>query len=226
MKSTANRTAAVLVAIVALFATTGFADVTVSITLSGNLDDMLPVIQHLKDMGIGAGKGPAAAGEAIKMEVHSVAPALPVPGVPTPPPPAPGVPGAPAVVPPAAPAPPPKPALTLGAPLVNPASPKAGVKAVITAPVIDPDHKIDSVAVLIPELNKMSVDLFDNGTHGDTTPHDGTWTAEVTLPADVAAGDYTMRAVAFNANGEAILAPGKDGTVGQLSAQTKISVTK
>jgi hypothetical protein len=214
MKTTASRIVIVLIAGMALFTAIAGADVTVSITISGTVDELTPILQHLKDMGVGVGKGAAAPGDAIKMEVHSVAPA---PGA---------APAAPAPAPAPAAAPAAKPALSLGAPTANPASPKAGAKMTVTVPAVDPDHKIDSITVLIPELNKLSIDLFDNATHGDATAHDGTWTADVELPATVAPGEYTLKALAFNANGEAILTAGKDGTAAQLSSSVKISVTK
>lgn len=210
MKRTALHRIMALVAGLALCATSAYAEVTVSVTITGNVDEILPIVQHLKDMGVGVGKNVPVPGNTIKMEVHSVAPG------PTP---------APA---PAAPAAPAKPELSLGAPALTPPSVKAGAKAKITVPSVDPDHKIDSVSAMmvIPNSNKVIADLFDNGTHGDAKARDGVWTGAIDVPATVAPGEYLLKVIAFNANGDALLIARKDGTAAPLSSQTKITVTK
>jgi len=72
MTNAIRRTLFVMIAGMGFLGATAFADVTVSITISGTVDELAPVLQHLKDMGIGLGKGAASApADGAKTEIHS-----------------------------------------------------------------------------------------------------------------------------------------------------------
>ena len=176
-------------------------DVTVTVTISGTLDDMLPILQHMRDMGVGGGPAESA----MKLEVHSVAgPAAPS-----------SAPAAPAE------AAPPKPALGLLEPKATPGTLKAGEKALLTVRVSDPNRMVDTVTA---SVDGKEVDLFDNGANGDATAGDGIWSGVLEVPQNMAPGDHVITMAAYGAYGYPVLAPGPDGKDQPLAVQTKLTV--
>ena len=187
----------VLVVFIALCGAVGSAraEVTVSITISGTVEELVPILQKLQELGLG---GATAAGDPLKLNVHSVmtgdestqaaAAALPV----------------------------------IESATVEPASAKAGEAVLVTAKIVDAGHAIDTVAATIGETK---VDLFDNGMEGDATAGDGIWSRKVTLSPALAAGEVAVAINAYNANGEPVLITGADGQSAPLTAQAKVTVT-
>ena len=218
----------VVVGLITLGLLTGvaYAELSVSVTISGPLDELLPLLQHIKDMGIGHGGGE----NGIKLEMNSVAAPVngpvpaPVPNTePSPSVPAPnGTPSSPAPAP-AAPQPPPKPVLGFSDTLATPAIAKAGTTVLVSVRLSDPDHQVDTVAATVVGTPGV-VDLYDNGTHGDVTAADGIWSAAVTLDAQVKPGDYLITITAYNRNGLAVMVPGPDKQEIPLSGQAKMTV--
>ena len=210
----------VAVGLVTLGLMTGvaYAELSVSVTISGPLNELLPLLQHLKDMGIGHGGGESG----IKLEMNSVA--VPAPGPNTAPVPAPETPAAQPAPAPAAPQPPPKPILGFSEALVTPAIAKAGTTVLVSVRVSDPDHQVDTIAATVVGTPGV-VDLYDNGTHGDVTAADGIWSAAVTLDSQVKPGDYLVSITAYNRNGLAVMVPGPDKQEIPLSGQAKMTVT-
>ena len=172
------------------------AEVTISITLTGSIDEILPILQHLQGLGLGT-----AGTDALKLNVHSVmgAEAGEVPA-PAPAEPAP----APEVAPP-----PPPPTLGFTGVVVTPAAAKAGETMTFSATLSDPDHVVDTVAITVGELK---FDLFDNGANGDVTAMDGTWSRAYELPATLTAGAHAGVIQAYDVNGEPVMVKeeGKD----------------
>jgi len=177
------------------------ADVSVSITISGPIEELVPVLQKLQELGLG-GASPTA--DPLKLNVHSV-----MTGAEQAPAPADAVPAAPA-----------QPAFESA--VVEPATAKAGSPVLITAKVVDPNRAIDTVAASVGDVK---VDLFDNGAQGDVTAGDGVWSRLAPLPATIAAGEITVDVHAYNANGEAVQVPGPDGQPAPLTTQAKLTVT-
>lgn len=186
----------VLVALIALCGAVApaRAEVTVSITISGTVEELVPILQKLQELGLG---GATAAGDPLKLNVHSV-----MTGDETAP---------------AATAPP-----AIESAAVEPASAKAGEAVLVTAKIVDAGHAIDTVAATIGETK---VDLFDNGMEGDATAGDGIWSRKVTLSPALAAGEVAVAVNAYNANGEPVLITGADGQSAPLTAQAKVTVT-
>ncbi|HRI89451.1 MAG TPA: hypothetical protein PK869_14355 [Candidatus Hydrogenedentes bacterium] len=101
-----------------------FAEVKVSVTITGTIEELIPVLQKLQELGIG---GAPAVDDPLKLNVHSVMTEA----------------GAPAD----APAP-----LAIGPVTVEPAAAKAGDSVLISAAVQDQGRAVDTVAAAIGEL--------------------------------------------------------------------------
>lgn len=175
------------------------AELKVSVTLSGSVDELLPIIQHLKDMGVGLG---AQAGEAVKLEVHSVI--TRGEGV-------------------ADEAPAPEPALALLNPHVEPTAPNPSEEVLIVVRVSDPEHKVDTVA---GRFRRYDFDLYDDGTHGDKVAGDGTWSYAYVLPTDATPGAYTFTIRAFDVHGDPVMREEEDGSASQLATKGKFTVSE
>ncbi|NUM55172.1 MAG: hypothetical protein HUU46_16125 [Candidatus Hydrogenedentes bacterium] len=171
-------------------------EVTVSITISGPVEELVPILQKLQELGLG---GATATADPLKLNVHSVMTEEEKA---------------------AAPADATQPAIK--SVTVEPASAKAGENVLITAIVADPNRAIDTVAATVGD---SKVDLFDNGTEGDVTAGDGVWSRSTALPAALAAGEVAVAVNAYNANGEAVQAPGADGQPAPLTAAATLTVT-
>lgn len=97
------------------------ADLSVTVNITGSIDEVLPLLRHLQDLGIGV---TASGDDAPKLEVHSVMSGAE----------------------PAAPAPP---VLGFQEVVIEPATAKPGVTVLVTARVSDPDKVVDTVAATI-----------------------------------------------------------------------------
>jgi hypothetical protein len=167
------------------------AEIAVTVSITGTLDEVLPILRHLQDLGIGA-----AGEEAMKLQVHSVMSG--------------------AEVAPAVPAP-----LGFQAAAVEPVSAKAGDSVLITAKVGDPDHVVDTVAATV---GGETCDLYDNGTNGDATALDGTWSRSVALPAGLPSGDAVIALTAYDVSGDAIQIAAPDGTKSPMTTNATVTV--
>jgi hypothetical protein len=59
-----------------------------------------------------------------------------------------------------------------------------------------------AATVTTPVGNKHTVDLYDDGTHGDVHSADGTWTNSFVQTSDPGSYEFLFRSVGFNARGE------------------------
>lgn len=186
---------AVLVILVGLAAPIS-AEVTVSITVTGTIEELIPILQKLQELGLG---GASASPDPLKLNVHSVMTEGEAAAEPSPQTPA------------------------FSEAAIQPASAKAGESVLITVRVVDPARVVDTVVAGIGELR---LDLFDNGTEGDATAGDGVWSRQTTLPSTLAAGDMAVAISAYNANGEPVTLPSADGTQATaMTTETKLTVT-
>jgi len=180
--------------VIAIWAGSSHGDLTVSVTISGPIDEILPLLEQLKDMGVGV----PSADESLRVELRSVAKAPEA-------------------------AAPPKPPLALDAPQADPPSVRVGEPVLLSVRVSDTAGVVDTVAATISGV-AGSVDLYDNGTHGDAAPNDGLWSASVVTEASLAPGEHTVAVSAFNAFGTVVMAPGADGKPVPLTRETKIAM--
>lgn len=172
-------------------------EVTVSITISGPVEELVPILKKLQELGLG---GATASTDPLKLNVHSV-----ITGVEQP------VPAA-------------QPAIEKAA--VEPATAKAGDTVLITAKVNDPGHVVDTVAATsVGDLKLDLFDNGAEGdvTAGDgvwsrkiTLPPDA---------KELPTGEMAVTVHAYNANGEAVQVAGTDGQPAPLTAQATLTIT-
>lgn len=165
------------------------AQVTVSVTLSGSVEEMLPILQHLRDMGFGDAADIQVSGgdDAIRMSVHSVMTGEGEDGASEAPEPAPLPEG-----------------LTLYDAQFEPVSAEPGQTVLLTVAVNDPEKRVDTVAATFRDLEDATLDLFDNGTQGDRTVGDGFWSRRVPVFPKMQAGQHVLEIMAYDVNGQLI----------------------
>ena len=206
MKTSAFRIVLALV-VCGYWAGAAGAELSVSVTIAGPVDEIIPLLQHFKDLGIGTG---SSRGGPAKVEITSVG--------------TPAAPSAPPAAPPPPPPPPPKPPLALQDLKVDPAAAKAGQNILITVKVSDPDHVVDTVAATIDGM-PGSGELDDKGARGDATPGDSIWSAAVALHPQLPPGEHAITVSAFGANGAPVTTPqGNEAAPSPLVAKTKLMV--
>lgn len=209
----ATRGAVVFLSIMVMMAAPVFSEVTVSVTLTGPIDELVPLLQQLREAGAGDSEGESS----LKIEMHSSesmeatgSESAPVAGAvqseqPTP-----------EAVPVAA-------GLALLDPKVEPATASLGQSVLISVRVSDLERRIDTVAATIEGM-AVPQDLYDNGTRGDVAANDGIWSAAVTLGSQLSPGQHRIGIYAFDRNGGAVTITAPDGNPVPVSAQTTIEI--
>ena len=185
-------------------------EVTVSVTLTGPIDEILPLLEHLREMGVGTAKTDE---DALKLEMHSVA--TPEESA------APAQPTAPAE--PAAPPVPPEP--SLAGFTAEPAVARAGDKVWMSILVLNGVGIVDTVSATIGGTD-IQFELYDNGENGDPVAGDGQWSAEIVLDPQLPAGRIPLNIVAFNANGQPVEVKNPAGQPVDLAATVVLEVAR
>lgn len=187
----------------------------VTVSISGSLNDMLPVLQLLRNMGFGF-ESPDDAGQPLRLEVHSVvsdgdlikdAVAGDIPGVDE------------RAAQDAAPVPD---KLGLYNPAVDPASAKPGDSMTVSVMLADPERLVDTMSARIVGAEGALADLYNDGTHGDAAANDAAWTGTLVLPPTVLAGAHHIELVAYDDYGDPVA--GEDGE--PLRVRIPIEITK
>lgn len=203
------------VACVGLFVLQGvaFAGVEVSVTLTGDLDDILSVLQALRDQRGGQVVGQPD--ENMKVQVHSMAVGTieesPAAGSPR----AQLSPIAPNALPQAG----------FSGASIEPSAPSPGASVMVAVRLQDPRHQVDTVSVRLNVPGGFAFDLFDNGGYGDEQAGDGLWKRQITLPGDLAPGDVTATFTAFDVNGQTVTVARADGTSAPLRETAVLHIT-
>ncbi|GMW01892.1 MAG: hypothetical protein AMXMBFR84_30280 [Candidatus Hydrogenedentota bacterium] len=180
-------------------------EITVSVTLTGSLEEIQLILEQMKALGAISGQY----GEPMKMNLHSVmdSNAVQEDGV----------------------APPPAPTLALVDPKVEPQSAKPGEEILVSISIVDTNKVVDTVAVKDSTAAEATFDLYDNGLEGDAVAGDGIWSRKTTVPAGAAAGEYTLGITAFGINGDPLATPdavvAEGETAPPLTAEAKYAVT-
>ncbi len=175
------RVVTMAVAISGVLALAGSAqgEVAVSVTLTGSLEELLPILEHLNTL---RGGQETASVEENRVTIESVAN-----------PDAPDTGGAEAPV--AAPVPRFGAVAATGSPAIR------GDVVLLTVQLVDPDHEVDTVAGVVESTDHRTFDFFDNGTHGDVSAQDGVWSHALPVTEAWPTGVHTVRVTAFNAFG-------------------------
>ncbi len=191
------------------------AEVSVTLTISGDMDEILAILQLLRSMGYG---GSAPEEDPLRLRVHSVHSSDEETA-------ASSVPGEAGAVAAPEPEPEPKPVIALQNPTADPASVKAGETVVVRTEVIDQQNAIDTLAATFGKT-AVTVDLHDNGEQGDATAGDGVWSGTLAVPPETRAGAHEITILAYDANGDPIMTLTADQRVTSLSAKTGLTVAK
>lgn len=161
------------------------ADVTLSITITGSPDELIPLLEQLKRLGIGTEGGSEASPEEerIQLQMHSVTSDEEA-----------------AAEPPA----PEEEELGLWGAAVQPSPAKPGDTVMVTVQVADSERRIDTIAVAVDGGEGLMFDLYDNGTHGDETARDGVWSYAMDVPHTLDVEQYTMTIVPYDRFGREV----------------------
>lgn len=175
------------------------AEVQISVTITGNLDEIIPILELLRDMGIGTDTL-GDPGDSLRLNMHSVSTIEP--GMTAAEPGFEAVSPAPVDLQPAEIALDPTPALSNLQFTPTPAPPDS--KVLVTVVVNDPQKNVDTLVVQIPSVLEESFDLYDNGTHGDEIENDHIWSATLDVPANVTLGEHQATITAYNPHGDPV----------------------
>lgn len=173
-------------------------DVTVSVTISGSLDEMLPILEHLREVGFGVHR---AGNEALRLEIHSDASAPDSPAAEL--------------------SEQPEPRMT--AFMAEPGAVRPGGRAWLSILVLNGAGIVDTVSATFIETGQQ-IELYDNGENGDPVAGDGQWSANTVIDPELAPGRHALRIVAFNANGQPVLVKCEDGQPVELAADVTLEV--
>jgi hypothetical protein len=199
------------------------ADVTVSINISGSLDEIIPILELLRDLGIG-GEAFGKPGEPLRLNIHSVSTFDPLD--------APAAGGFEAVAPPpveltvdteeALPAAP----LAVGAVEFAPSPVRGGQDVLMTVHLRDDEQRVDTLVATVAGLIEGSFDLYDNGSHGDAQANDQVWTAGFRVPEGTRPDDYPVTITAFDPHGAPVQMPGDTDDPQPLIVETTLTIAR
>lgn len=178
-------------------------EITVSITLTGPVDELIPLLEQLKNMGIGEGLHTSAA-EGLEVRIHSVA----------------------TQEDPKTETEKPKPITAFTGAAVKPQRVAAGKKVLITAHVNDAGRKIDTVVATLTGGKVSHFDLFDNGTRGDAQAGDGIWSVLWPVHPSETGGQHSVVFHAYDANGDRLSLAKRDGKTTPMTYRTTFVVVR
>jgi hypothetical protein len=191
--------------------TTG-AEVEVSVTLTGDVDELIVVLKTLQQMGVGVEAKTEDPLDELRLQMHSFLEPEEV--------------AEETSAPEAEPEAPAEPVLGFTEVKLEPAKAAPGQLVLVTATVSDPGKVVDTVALSLGDSQEF--DLFDNGQGGDETALDGVWSRKMEVPYNKAAGDFIVTVTAYDVNGDPISAPGATETDSALpmKVDTVLSITE
>lgn len=196
------------------------AELQVSVTLTGDIHEILAVLARLRDMGFTDAQLPANDPQQTDapIEMHSItvgslddaAAQDAAPDGPSDPQPE--------------PAPDPAPLLALAAPTLTPGTAQPGDAIHIAVAVTDAERRIDTLAVRIDAPDPIVTDLYDTGGQGDAIPGDGVWSCTVALPPELPAGEYPIIVTAYDRDGAPLQAGAPGNPESLLQTRAALSV--
>jgi hypothetical protein len=173
-----------------VFAPITAADVSVSVEITGTVDELVQILEVLQSLGIGTATiSKTEAG--LPINLHSLLDRPLEAGAPEE-------------------APPPPPLAFLAA-QTTPEEVRPGNEVLITLEVSDPDRAVDTVVATRSGADDTEYDLFDNGKRGDAVAYDGIWSLALPVPPDAGAGTYILSFMAYDEMGEPVYV-GEEGS--------------
>lgn len=186
-------------------AATSSAEIKLQITISGDIGELIEVLQKLRDLGIGATIESSSA-ELSQIQLHSVTDVKAIGKAAAPPPPEPEEIGL---------------AFLWAKP--DPKLASAGGSVLIQAALSDPWREVETIEATLKGGN-FSFDLFDKGERGDRVARDGIWSKLLNLPEPADARNYSVRIVAYDKNGDVVTVENEQGEAISLVTETSFEV--
>ncbi len=199
------------------------AELKVTLTIDGDLEELLQVLQHLKQMGVGADAVQGT--DAFRLHMHSTHNAPPMSGDTESVDALRRVGAETGAVAQQAEEEKPEPPTALRNLALEPESAAPGESVLVTVQVVDQNNAIDTVALTLKTTN-LTADLYDNGTNGDAFAGDGIWSTKVYLPPELQEGLYVVELLAYDANGAPIMVLTEDRRVTTLSAKIPLALRR
>ncbi len=188
------------------------ATIKVSITLEGDVDTLIQVLQYIKSQGL----DPQEMENPLKFEVHSISDVealspeeviqedepLAIPEPITPP-------------------------LVLHEVQIDSSMLTPGDTTRMSVAVEDPRMQMDTMTARleIGDETRLLYDLLDDGTRGDETAGDGVWSTILTIPAGIGEGDYELVITPYDAYGAPVVYKDEYGVIQSIVASARISVS-
>lgn len=186
-----------------VLAGTAQAELSVTLTINGDVDEIMAVLEQIKSMG--PGFATRDGDDPLRMRMHSVA----------------ELPDETEAPPEDVPAP--DPGLSLSVPMATPAAAPAGESVLLSVVVVDEKRLVDTLSATVVGTD-MAFDLFDNGTRGDATPADGVWSVLVPVPPETPVGVYDVTFIAYDGAGIPITVGTETGEGTTLTATTVVEI--
>lgn len=173
------------------------ADLEVSLTVTGDIDDIRALLGFIEERNRGGGDG-----DPMKINVHSVAG---------------GESGATAT--------PEVPPVKLHPPQWSAEKLTPGQPALVSVAVRDEREEVDTIALHVVGTN-LKTDLYDDGSHGDVKANDGVWSVSLTPLEATPAGTYDVIVTGFDGRGRALQSKGPDGERAPLEVRTEVLIER
>jgi hypothetical protein len=97
--------------------------------------------------------------------------------------------------------------------LITPPALHPGATALITLEVKDKHGIVQRVEGQLKEDDRITLKLYDDGTHGDVEAGDSIWSLQVDVPAEAPPGEFAVDFVAYRADGQPVPIRDEQGNV-------------
>ncbi len=182
---------------------TSRAEIKTQIVISGNIDELIEVLERLRELGFGA---TVDSGNGSKIKLHSVMDEKEIGRGFTAPPPEPEVIG-----------------LAFFWARAEPKVARPEGTVLIEAKLSDPWREVVSIKATL-KGGSFSFDLIDKGNGGDRVARDGIWSFGLKLPEEPDARRYGVKIVAYDKNGEIVTVEDEGGKTLPLITETSFEV--
>ncbi len=181
------------------------AEVSVSITISGSIEELIPVLQKLRELGIGSG-APAIEADPLQFRMHSVTSteddASETDATPS------------------------EPVLSFWDASAEPTSVRPGDMVRLAVGLNDSEGRVDTIGATLHAATAIGFDLYDNGSHGDEKARDGVWSYTLEVPPNAGAGHYLVTIAAYGRNGQPVMRETESGEMAPLQAEVGFEIIR
>jgi hypothetical protein len=194
------------VLLVAIPVATSSAEIRLQLTINGDIDELIEVLEKLRGMGVDVAVEPSNS-ELSKIQVRSVTDDRENRK---------------------AAAPPPEPEEVGLEFLWARAQPKLadpGSTVLIEVKLSDPWRDVETIGAALKGV-KLEFDLLDTGDRGDRVARDGIWSFGLNLPLSADSRQYSIRVVAYDKNGDVVSVENERGERVPLTTEMSFEVSR